>query len=155
MLVQIANFARVMRRAPLLVAVLFTMVALTVLGVSSPRHDVPQRPTSAPVSLEPITHRTVAPVATDRPAAADSLPADTIRSSHPAGRPLLLTLPPSVNNQSVDRYVLLRAPTLAGVTDRSLAWITRPYDPGTYTLLLQAKRSGAAADTLVVEVTLK
>jgi len=81
-----------------------------------------------------------------------ALPPDTVRTSIPAGTPLIQTLPSDLNERPVTRYTLLRGPALSGVAGRSLTWITRGVSPGTYDLRLRAARPDAAADTLVVRV---
>lgn len=79
-------------------------------------------------------------------------PPDTVRASVPAGRALVYTLPDAVGGRTVDTYRLLRGPTLSGVAGRSLTWITRRTAPGTYTVLLEARRPDAPSDTLVVQI---
>lgn len=77
---------------------------------------------------------------------------DTLQASATTGTPLILSLPAEVNDRPVTRYRPLQAPALSGVAGRSLTWILRDVEPGTYALTLQARRPNADPDTLVVQV---
>ena len=86
------------------------------------------------------------------PRVAASFPPDTVRSTVPAGTPLIRLLPAEVDGAPVARYTLLRGPALSGVAGRSLTWIPRGVSPGTYDVRLRAAHPDAAPDTLVVRV---
>ncbi|MFP4227241.1 MAG: hypothetical protein ACLFTE_00260 [Salinivenus sp.] len=77
---------------------------------------------------------------------------DTLKATVTAGEPLILTLPTTIDGTTVGSYRMLRGPALSGVAGRSLTWITRDVSPGSQDLSLQARRPGAAPDTLIVRV---
>ena len=80
---------------------------------------------------------------------------DTIRSSIPAGTPLVRSLPGEVNGARVTRYGILEGPALSGVAGRSFTWITRGTSPGTYDIRLLASHPDAAPDTLVMQIEIE
>lgn len=94
----------------------------------------------------------VEPAAAARVARPSLSVADTVRTSVPAGRVLVYTLPDEVDGEAVGSYRLLRGPALSGVAGRSLTWITRRTAPGAYNVLLEARRPNASSDTLVVRI---
>ncbi len=98
----------------------------------------------SPTSLEPGS--------TPRVASAPVHPPDTLHTSAEPGTPLTLTLPATLNGQSVIRYTLLRGPALSGVAGRSFTWIPEGAAPGTYQALLRAESADAPSDTLVVQI---
>lgn len=98
-------------------------------------------------SFEPTTERRVA-------ATLSTLP-DTLRTSADPGTPLILTLPAKLNGRSVERYTLLRGPSLSGVAGRSFTWIPEGAEPGTHEALLRTHAPDAPADTLVVRIDLQ
>jgi len=118
-----------------------SLVALSLLGLSR-NGDV-----TSTGSFEPTTGPRVA-------ATLAALP-DTLRASAEPGTPLILTLPAELNGRSVERYALLRGPTLSGVAGRSFTWIPEGTTPGTHDALLQAQSPDAPADTLVVRIDLQ
>jgi hypothetical protein len=82
-------------------------------------------------------------------------PPDTLQSTVAAGQPLIRTLPAALDGTPVSRYAVLRGPALCGVAGRSFTWITSGTAPGTYDIRLRAEHSDAAADTVVVRVTVE
>lgn len=98
-------------------------------------------------SFEPTTDSRVAPM--------PGAPPDTLRTSAEPDTPLILTLPPTLEDQPVERYSLLRGPALSGVAGRSFTWIPQGAKPGTHEALLQAHHRDAPPDTLVLRIDLR
>lgn len=98
-------------------------------------------------SFEPTADPRVAPTLGVLP--------DTLRTTAEPDTPLILTLPAELNGRSVDRYLLLRGPSLSGVAGRSFTWIPQGAEPGTHEALLQARHRNAPPDTLVLRIDLR
>ncbi|MFO8100409.1 MAG: hypothetical protein R6T83_12410 [Salinibacter sp.] len=110
-------------------------IGLLLLGVG---HPTPSHGPLEPADKARVARATGAP--------------DTLTATVGAGDALILSLPDATRGTTVASYRMLRGPALSGVAGRSLTWITRDVAPGTYTLLLQARRPGADPDTMVVRV---
>jgi hypothetical protein len=117
-----------------------SLFALLLLGL------VGNRDVTSPGSFEPTT--------TPRVARTLSGLADTVRTSAQPNTPLLLSLPTELNGRSVERYSLLRGPTLSGVAGRSFTWIPQGATPGLHEALLRAHLPEASPDTLVLRIDL-
>lgn len=79
-------------------------------------------------------------------------PADTLQRRVTAGDDLIVTLPATLSDRPVASYVLLQAPAMSWLVDRSLLWRTRPNDIGPHTLLVEATFGDMTADTLAIHV---
>jgi len=104
------------------------------------------------VSLEPTVPDRVAPRAPE--AGTSTARSDTLRRSIPAGETLIVALPASLGNATVEQYHLLHGPSLSGVADRSFAWVTESTEPGTYDIRLGVQ-TAASRDTLVLRVDVR
>jgi len=97
----------------------------------------------------------VEPTAASRVAATPvAFPPDTLRTDATTGAPVVFSLPPELRGTPVSRYTVLQGPALCGVAGRSLTWIPKNANPGTYDIRLQAHRPDAQPDTLVVQIKL-
>lgn len=117
------------------------LIAIFLLGLGL--GDGPTPPSPLEPSLEPW----VAPDWTY-----EAPPIDTLRPTVEVGTPLILALPSELDAAPVDRYSLIRGPSLSGVVDHSFTWIPHSVEPDTYDVLLQASRPDAPPDTLLVRV---
>lgn len=95
----------------------------------------------------------VEPTAADR--VATRPPPDTVQASVEAGAPLIFSLPTEVGDAPVTKYAMLDGPSLSGVAGRSFTWIPHGTAAGSYDIMLRATHAEAAADTLVVRVTIQ
>lgn len=82
-------------------------------------------------------------------------PPDTVQAAVTAGAPLVHPLPTRLQDAPVARYTVLKGPSLSGAAGYSFTWITRDTAPGTYAIPLRAAHPDAAADTLIVRVTVQ
>lgn len=80
------------------------------------------------------------------------VPVDTLRPTVEAGESLILSLPSQLASAPVTQYSLIRGPSLSGVADQSFTWMTHSVEPDTYDALLQATRSQAPPDTLLLRI---
>lgn len=114
------------------------LLGLLILGAASP--SGPFQPATAPRVASPPSPLPVP---------------DTLRASTQRDTPLILSLPASVENRSVEEYRLLRGPALCGVAGRSFTWIPHGADPGRYEAVLRAYHPEPPPDTLVVRIDLQ
>lgn len=80
---------------------------------------------------------------------------DTLIYRVRAGEVLIQGLPAEVSQVPVARYVLVEAPALSWLVDRSFFWRTLEEDRGRHAVRIAATFDAAPADTLTVQVVVE
>lgn len=142
------------RRAHLIAATAVVLIAAWASNRPSYVEGAPQQTTgnaparSVETGVAEVQARQAAPSHGGDPAGTDT----TLHRVR-AGNVLIVALPAEIEGEKVARYMLVRAPALSWLIDRSLMWRTTPQDAGTYEMLIRFEPSGSpTSDTLHVSI---